>query len=244
MTELAPRLSAAHRKALPLLASGVPEPSVVGYLDLLDPAPVPAPNRAQALWSRRWGAAFYANLQSMRRRLMDVNGSPRDRLRPAPGETVLDLGCGPGDITRQLADAVTSSGLVVGVDLSAEMLTRAVRDASAGNIAFFRGDATRLPFSDGMFDAVCCSAMFQLLPDPFAALDAMTRVLAPGGRVFILTTHRGRGLAERLSCALVGRLSGARMFAPSAIPDALAERGYRDIDQRFTGMLQTVVAVR
>ena len=62
--------------------------------------------------------------------------------------------------------------------------------ADAPNVAYIRGDAIRLPFRDGSFDAICCFAALHLFDEPLAALDAMARVLAPGGRVAILTTAR------------------------------------------------------
>ena len=93
------------------------------------------------------------------------------------GQTVLDLACGPGTLTRLLADAVGSSGLVVGADLSAPMLDRAARTVDAPQVALARMDAMDLPLADGCVDAVCCSLCLHLVPHLETALDEILRVL-------------------------------------------------------------------
>jgi arsenite methyltransferase len=233
-----PDLSAAHWRALPLLASEPPPPTGGhGYVDLLTEPPR-ATNWAQALWLGRLGSGLYAALQPAGARMARLHGDPAARLGLSRGDTVLDLGCGPGGITRRLADAVGEEGLVVGVDISDEMLARA---PSAENIAYYRGDAMRLPFRDGRFDAVCCSALLQLLTDPFAALDRMIDLLAPGGRIAILTTCRGRG-AKRPLTTLVRSLSGVRVFEQHEIPAALHARGMTGVRQNFVAIFQLVTA--
>ena len=87
------------------------------------------------------------------------------RLDLVGGETVLDLACGPGTLTRHLADAVGPDGLVIGADLSPAMLTRAARAITSSNTVFVRADAMALPLRDACVDAVCCSLLLQLVPD-------------------------------------------------------------------------------
>jgi SAM-dependent methyltransferase len=102
------------------------------------------------------------------------------------GETVLDVACGPGNFSREFARAVGADGLVVGIDASETMLGRGVEEIHAtgpDNLALVRGDATALPFRDDCFDGACCFAALHLFAEPFAALDEMTRVLKPGGRI-------------------------------------------------------------
>ena len=72
-------------------------------------------------------------------------------LELGPGDTVLDIACGPGNFVREFAGSVGKRGLVVGLDASQTMLARAVEDtgAAARNVAYVRGDAIRLPFRDG-----------------------------------------------------------------------------------------------
>jgi SAM-dependent methyltransferase len=161
----------------------------------------------------------------------------------SPGDGVLDVACGPGNFTRSFARTVGDTGLSVGIDASRTMLERAVRDTSPvlrERVAFIRGDAITLPFRDQSFDAVCCFAALHLFPEPMIALDHMTRVLTPGGRIAILTSCRTRSAPLRTWDAFVGARSGMRMFEREEIVDALRARGFTDVRQRITGLTQFV----
>lgn len=99
----------------------------------------------------------------------------------APGQALLDLGCGPGTITRELAQLV-SPGRVIGVDRAAEVIDEARRAATdAANLTFEVGDAYSLAFDDASFDVVYAHQVLQHLTDPVAAAAETRRVLAPGG---------------------------------------------------------------
>ncbi|RJQ82312.1 methyltransferase domain-containing protein [Pseudonocardiaceae bacterium YIM PH 21723] len=167
----------------------------------------------------------------------------RGQLRLKPGHTVLDLACGPGNFTRDLAGAVRPGGLVVGVDASPTMLARAIADTlDHPEVGYLRGDAERLPFADASFDAVCCFAALHMFGDPWAALDHMIRVLRPGGRIALLVSHRPEsGLGAAIGSA-IGTASGQRMFGQNEIHDALAQRGLTDIRQYITGFAQFLSA--
>ncbi|HEX2128122.1 MAG TPA: methyltransferase domain-containing protein [Solirubrobacterales bacterium] len=158
------------------------------------------------------------------------------------GERVLDVACGPGNFSREFARAAGPQGLVAGIDASRTMLERGVEETRAAgleNLVLIRGDATALPFEDSSFDAACCFAALHLFADPFAALDEMTRVLAPGGRIAIMTSVR-RQLTVRPLKPLVERSSGMRVFEADEITGALAGRGYTGIHQRLAGLIQFV----
>jgi len=158
------------------------------------------------------------------------------------GDLVLDLACGPGNFTREFARTVGDEGLVVGTDVSRTMLDRGVadlQDAGLGNVALVRADATDLPFRDGAFDGVCCFAALHLFADPLAALDQMRRVLAPGGRIALMTSVR-RQLTLRPLKPLLEGASGMRIFESDEIVDALTERGFQNVRQRLAGMVQFV----
>jgi ubiquinone/menaquinone biosynthesis C-methylase UbiE len=160
----------------------------------------------------------------------------------AGGHRVLDVACGPGNFTREFARAVGDTGIAVGLDASEPMLTRAVRDtAKAGhdNVGYVRADVAALPFEAGTFDAVCCFAALHLFADPFAAIGEMTRVLAPGGRIAILTSVRRQLTVPPLK-PLVERTSGMRVFEQEEIVSALRMRGYTDVHQRVSGLVQFV----
>jgi SAM-dependent methyltransferase len=156
------------------------------------------------------------------------------------GDGVLDVACGPGNFTREFARAVGPVGLAVGIDASPTMLARAVRDTGAPNVAYVRGDAVALPFRDRSFDAVCCFAALHLFADPMRALDRMTAVLTPGGRIAIFTSVRGRSAPLRTFESIAGRRSGMRMFERDEVVAALEARGYAEIRQRVTGLTQFV----
>lgn len=104
-----------------------------------------------------------------------------------PGQRLLDVGCGPGSITVDLARAV-SPGEVVAVDrapAAVELAQEAVRTADVPNAVTQVADVMALPFDDGSFDVVHAHQVLQHLPDPVAALREMRRVTRPGGVVAV-----------------------------------------------------------
>ncbi len=162
----------------------------------------------------------------------------------SPGDAVLDVACGPGNFAREFARGVGAEGLVVGIDTSPTMLERAAAELEAsglGNLALLRGDVARLPFRDGSFDAVCCFAALHLFAEPFEAIGEMTRVMAPGGRLALMTSVR-RELTLPALKPLFQRASGIRIFESEEIVAALQALGYVDIHQRLAGMVQFVGA--
>ena len=103
--------------------------------------------------------------------------------RLAPGLSVLDLGCGPGTITVDLADRV-APGRVVGVDAAADVIAKAAAlGESHPNTEFLVGDAYALDFPDDTFDLVHAHQVLQHVGDPVAVLREMRRVAKPGGVV-------------------------------------------------------------
>ncbi len=101
------------------------------------------------------------------------------------GDDLLDIGCGPGTITLDLAEAV-GSGTVVGIDAVEAPLAEARRLAAErgdSSTRFEVGDVYELPWDTGTFDAVHAHQVLQHLADPVAALREMARVTRPGGIV-------------------------------------------------------------
>lgn len=103
-----------------------------------------------------------------------------------PGLSVLDVGCGVGSLTVDLAARV-APGRVVGVDVSAEVLAvaRAAADQAGVTVELLPAEAGALPFADASFDVVHAHQVLQHLPDPVGALREMLRVVRPDGVVAV-----------------------------------------------------------
>lgn len=152
--------------------------------------------------------------------LMDLHATDR----------VLDLGCGTGWASRRMA-RVVASGQVVGLDVADEMLRRAEQN-SAGfhNIRYVWGSAERIPASDNSFDKILSVESFYYYADQSKALDELHRVLAPGGRLFILINlYKDNHYSLRWVSELkvpVQALSEAEYL------DLLKQHGFRNLEAR------------
>lgn len=111
-----------------------------------------------------------------------------------PGQAILDLAGGTGDLTREFARGVGPSGRVVLADINAAMLEhgrrRLVDAGIAGNVEFAQVDAESLPFADNTFDRVAIAFGLRNVTHKDTALAEMHRVLKPGGKVLILEFSR------------------------------------------------------
>ncbi len=106
----------------------------------------------------------------------------------APGERVVDLGCGAGIDSFIAAHQVGSTGSVVGVDMTDEMLAKARaahKRSGLDHLRFEKGYLEALPVADGWADVIISNGVVNLCPDKLAAFREMKRVLKPGGRLQI-----------------------------------------------------------
>ena len=190
------------------------------------------------IYERVWRPLLAPLLMAGRR---DERALALTMLAIAPGDSVLDVGCGPGNFTRAFARA-SGDGLVVGFDASRTMLEQAVREHNPPNVRYVRGDAAALPFPDASFDAVCCFAALYFIAQPLRAIDETARVLAPGGRVALLASVSRGPLPAGAVDAVVRRATGTRIFGRDELTRALADRGLTQVDQRVAGFAQFVSA--
>jgi demethylmenaquinone methyltransferase/2-methoxy-6-polyprenyl-1,4-benzoquinol methylase len=112
-----------------------------------------------------------------------------DKAALKPGESALDVCCGTGDLTLELAGRVAPGGHVVGCDFSEPMLDLAREKATrreAPGVRFEWADALKLPYDAGRFDAVTVGFGVRNFADLDRGLQEMARVLRPGGRLIVL----------------------------------------------------------
>jgi demethylmenaquinone methyltransferase/2-methoxy-6-polyprenyl-1,4-benzoquinol methylase len=111
-----------------------------------------------------------------------------------PGQRILDLAGGTGDLTRLMAPLTGPGGHVVLSDINAAMLNKgrsALLDRGiSGNVSFAQVNAEQLPFPDNSFDLVTIAFGLRNITDKQGALCAMQRVLRPGGRLLVLEFSR------------------------------------------------------
>lgn len=132
-----------------------------------------------------WTNAFLSLWQDKRWRRSAVF-----HCRPRPGESGLDLGCGTGKITFELARSLRGKGRVIGLDFNEAMLKIAEERLSKASypqsIRFLLGNAMALPFPDATFDYATAGFLLRNVTNLEKALNEMVRVVKPGGRIVIL----------------------------------------------------------
>jgi SAM-dependent methyltransferase len=140
------------------------------------------PNAGQiAYWNDAPGHTW-AELQALLdRQLRPLGRAAMAALAPQPGERILDIGCGAGETTTELAAAVAPEGSAVGADISRPMLEAARRRAP--QLSFLEADAQTYPFEAGAFDAAFSRFGVMFFSDPPAAFANIRRALRPGGRL-------------------------------------------------------------
>jgi ubiquinone/menaquinone biosynthesis C-methylase UbiE len=210
-----------------------------GFLDVLAQVAMNSPLVA-TVYERLWRpVAFYVasgvTTGTEQRRAAEA-------LSLAGASRLLDIACGPGNFTGNLAAKLPEGGLAVGLDISVPMLTRAVQDNSGPRTCYVRGDAGTLPFGDETFDAVCCFGALYLMPEPFQVAREMVRVLRPGGRVAILTSYASPNPAIRHATEASAKVIGLRLFDRDAFIDLFSESGLVDIEQQIQRNFQFVTA--
>jgi ubiquinone/menaquinone biosynthesis C-methylase UbiE len=151
-----------------------------------------------------------------------------DRACVRVGESVLDVACGTGAVTR-LAAQQSGNGRVVGLDLNADMLrvARGVPHVDGKSIEWCEGNALALPFEEGTFNIVLCQLGLQFFPDKSLALHEMARVLSFGGRLLLSVFTS----IERTPVAYVFANALDRRLGEGASSAKRAEHAFSDSDR-------------
>jgi ubiquinone/menaquinone biosynthesis C-methylase UbiE len=148
-----------------------------------------------------------------------------------PGDRVLEVGCGTGEVALRARLRVGPAGQVSGVDPSADMIAVARRKAAQNGleIDYRVGTIEALPFQDASLDVVLSSLMMHHLPDDVkrAGLAEVRRVLAPGGRLLVVDFSRPRRWFSRLAMRLVLHGHLGREF--EHLPAIVAGAGFTDV---------------
>ncbi|HEU5009324.1 MAG TPA: methyltransferase domain-containing protein [Gaiellaceae bacterium] len=141
-------------------------------------------------------------------------------LDPQPGDTVLELAAGPGDVGFAAAPLLGENGRLVSSDFSSEMLEVARRRAAElglRNVEHRQIDAEDIPLEDDSVDGVLCRFGLMLMPDPEAAVAEIRRVLRPGGRLALAVWSTG---LRNPWVTVAGRILVELGHAPPPDPDA------------------------
>lgn len=160
-----------------------------------------------------------------------------DTLGLQPGDVVLDVASGTGQLALELASRVGSAGSVDGVDASGAMVARATRTAgrSTAPTRFQVARAQQLPFPDASFDVVTCTAaMHHIDPDTRGeAIAEMYRVLRPGGRLLVADAQTPPpGRRHVLTRLILGHAVAGRPLGQAA--DLMRAVGFTDVTRSTT----------
>lgn len=202
---------------------------------------------------RRWSASaagWSRRADQMRAATMPVSERMIELVDPRPGETLLELAAGIGDVGFLAAPRLEPGGTLICTDFVPEMLSRAQERAKAlglENVRFLQIDAELIDKPAATLDGVLCRWGFMLMADPEAALRQCRRVLKPGGRLALAAWEgpevnpwsslpqaelRRRGLAEAPEPGAPGQFAWARQ---ETVAETLQAAGFVDFELHSVG---------
>lgn len=184
------------------------------------------------IWGDPTGVAGFLALSAMALKNGEQNRAALDALKVKRGDSVIEIGCGPGMGVRAALKRVGREGFVAGVDQSGTAAHFAAHTNHGahlqGRAVIMRADAADLPFRDMMFDRAFTVNTFQFWPDPARALREIARVLAPSGRLVI--TQRAANPDRPTNFA--GAAGGMERISQATA--LLKAQGWRIVDERCT----------
>jgi SAM-dependent methyltransferase len=139
----------------------------------------------KSFWNGPGGQGWVASYQRIQRSLAPFSREALAAAAPQRGEHVVDVGCGSGDTTAELARAVGATGHVLGVDISEALIAQA-RSHRLDNATFVLGDAATHPFHAESHDLVFSRFGVMFFADPVAAFKNLRRALRPSGRLVFI----------------------------------------------------------
>jgi SAM-dependent methyltransferase len=199
----------------------------------MSPLAAAGPNAEQiACWNDVYAPRWLRFQLGLDQQLGPLGRMAMERAEVGPGERVLDVGCGCGTTTLELARRVGREGSAVGVDLSSPMLERAMENARAAeiaNVVFWNADAQTHPFPPTAFDVVFSRFGVMFFFDPTQAFTNLGRALRPGGRVSFVCWQA----LERNPWMAVPMIAAAREipFPPRPGPEAPGPFSFGDPDR-------------
>ncbi|WP_438982522.1 class I SAM-dependent methyltransferase [Vulcanococcus sp.] len=172
-------------------------------------------------------------LQLQARRSAELERSLLLQMGLQDGQDVLDLACGPGVISRLIAETHSASR-VTAMDLNGDLLAAARQEAAAAGlqrITFVQGDVYAPPLEPGRFDFIYARLLFQHLEDPLRALQAVRALLKPGGKLCIMDI-------DDAWLTLVPEPKGFRAFTKAAAQAQARQGGNRNIGRELGRLLE------
>ena len=149
--------------------------------------PSTGPNAEQiTYWNETAAPKWIANEQMLDAQIRPLGRAAMDRAAIASGDRVIDVGCGCGETSIELASRVGASGSVIGIDIATPMLERArerVREAGIANVRFENADAETHALPAEAFDVVFSRFGVMFFSDPTRAFANLLQSLRPGGRL-------------------------------------------------------------
>jgi len=197
------------------------------------------PNAQQIeYWNEQAGPKWISENARLDAMLAPLGLAALERAQPRSGERVLDIGCGVGQTSLQLAARVGPTGSVLGVDISAPMLARARERAAAEklpNLRFEIADAQTAALTPGSVDLVFSRFGVMFFADPEAAFTNIGRALRPGGRLTFVC-WQALGLNPWMRDMVAAIAKHVQLPAPPA-PDAPGPFAFADA-ARVRGILE------